>query len=134
TRCRTHSSAVKLPDRAAEVCVAPVAQSGLGTRMDRRDDLEAEARALATALLQQHVAASERVDFRAGTYLLAALAAEVGQIVQRRCGELARSGDGRWELAFAESESVINGAWRAMEMIARLSDDFEPPRRRDEPA
>ena len=102
--------------------------------MARRDELEAQARALAAGLLQQQVAASEQVDFRAGTYLLASLAAELGQIVQRRCGELARAGDGRWELAFAESESLINGAWRAMEMIARRSDDFEPPRRRDEPA
>jgi len=95
--------------------------------MARRDELEAEARSLAAGLLQQYVADSERVDFRAGTYLLAALAAELGQIVQRRCGELARAGDGRWELAFAESESMINGAWRAMEMVARLSDEFEPP-------
>ena len=95
--------------------------------MARRDELEAQARTLAAGLVDDLVVSSERVDFRAGTYLLAALAAELGQHVQRRCRELARAGDGRWELAVAESESLINGAWRAMEMIARLSDEFGAP-------
>jgi hypothetical protein len=93
----------------------------------RRDELDAQARDLAARLLDDLVVASERVDFRGGTYLLTALAAELGQHVQRRCWDLARAGDGRWELAVAESESMINGAWRAMEMISRLSDDFRSP-------
>ncbi len=95
--------------------------------MGRREALEAQARALAARLVDQLVASSETVDFRGGTFLLACLAAELGQHVQSRCWELARDGDGRWELAVAEAESLINGAWRTMEMVSRLSDDFRAP-------
>ena len=94
--------------------------------MARREDLEAKGREQATQIADRIVESSEDVDFRGGTFLLAALTAELGQIVQRRCVELARGGDGRWELAVAESESLINGAWRTMEIVSRLSDDFLP--------
>jgi hypothetical protein len=92
--------------------------------MALREDLEAQGREHATRLADQIVESSEDVDFRGGTFLLATLTAELGQIIQRRCQELARGGDGRWELAVAESESLINGAWRTMEIVSRLSDDF----------
>ncbi len=92
--------------------------------MPDRDELEAHARMLAARFLEQAVESSEHVDFRSGTFLLAAVAAELGQFTQRRCWDLARNEDGRWELAVAESESLINAAWRAMEVVSRLSDDF----------
>jgi len=95
--------------------------------MVTREELEARARELAAQLVDDLVVSSERVDFRSGTFFLATLAAEIGQHVQRRCWEIARSGDGRWELAVAEAESLINGGWRTMEMVSRLSNDFRPP-------
>ena len=91
-----------------------------------REELEAQGREHAARLAEQVVESSEHVDFKGGTFLLAALTAELGQIIQRRCLDLARGGDGRWELAVAESESLINGAWRTMEIVSRLSDDFRP--------
>jgi hypothetical protein len=95
--------------------------------MSRRDDLEQRARALAAHVVEAEVLSSENLDFRGGTFLLAAIAAELGQFAQRRCMDLAREGDGRWELAVAEAESLINGAWRTMEMVSRLSGDFRDP-------
>jgi hypothetical protein len=65
---------------------------------------------------------SESVDFRQGTYLLAALAAELGGIVQKRCWDLAREGDPTWEMAGSEAETLINAAWRCMATIAGLSE------------
>ena len=95
--------------------------------MVTRDELEARGRELAARLVDDAVVSSERLDFRGGTFLLAVLAAEIGQHVQRRCWDLARAGDGRWELGVAEAESLINGAWRTMEMVSKLSNDFLPP-------
>ncbi len=73
-------------------------------------------------LLDYLVQRSESVDYRAGTYLLAALAAELGGIVQRRCWDLARTGDPTWEMAGSEAETLINAAWRCMATIAGLSE------------
>jgi hypothetical protein len=88
-----------------------------------RDDLEEQARQHADFLLDYLVQRSESVDFRQGTYLLAALAAELGGIVQRRCWDLARTGDPAWEVAGSEAESLINAAWRCMATVAGLSED-----------
>jgi hypothetical protein len=87
-----------------------------------RDELEAQARQHADVLLDYLVQRSESVDYRAGTYLLAALAAELGGTVQRRCWELARTGDPTWEMAGSEAETLINAAWRCMATIAGLSE------------
>lgn len=73
-------------------------------------------------LLDYLVQRSESVDYRAGTYLLAALAAELGGIVQRRCWDLARTGDPSWEMAGSEAETLINAAWRCMATVAGLSE------------
>ncbi len=73
-------------------------------------------------LLDYLVQRSESVDYRAGTYLLAALAAELGGIVQRRCWDLARTGDPTWEMAGSEAETLINAAWRCMATVAGLSE------------
>ncbi len=89
--------------------------------MSESDDLEALAQQTAARLEEELVATSEEVDFQMGTYLLAAVAAELGQQVQRRCLELARQGHSAWEVAAADAESLINGAWRCMESIRRLS-------------
>lgn len=91
--------------------------------MAGRDDLEAQAREVASRLVDDLVAGSEAVDFRMGTYLLSAVAAELGLQVQQRCWELARAEGGNWELAAAESESWINAAWRCMATIAQLSNE-----------
>ena len=90
--------------------------------MTNRDDLEEQARQHADVLLDYLVQRSESVDYRAGTYLLAALAAELGGIVQRRCWDLARTGDPTWEMAGSEAETLINAAWRCMATIASLSE------------
>ncbi|MGE3267329.1 MAG: hypothetical protein AB7P40_01185 [Chloroflexota bacterium] len=85
-----------------------------------RDSLEEQARQHADALLDQLVQRSESVDYRQGTYLLAALAAELGGIVQRRCWELAKQGDPAWEMAGSEAETLINAAWRCMASVDGL--------------
>lgn len=90
--------------------------------MTNRDDLEEQARQHADFLLDYLVQRSESVDYRAGTYLLAALAAELGGIVQRRCWDLARTGDPAWEMAGSEAETLINAAWRSMATIDGLSE------------
>jgi hypothetical protein len=87
-----------------------------------RDELEEQARQHADVLLDYLVQRSESVDYRQGTYLLAALAAELGSIVQRRCWELAKGGDPAWEVAGSEVETLINAAWRSMATIAGLSE------------
>jgi hypothetical protein len=87
-----------------------------------RDQLEEQARQHADVLLDYLVQRSESVDFRQGTYLLAALAAELGGIVQRRCWDLAREGDPSWEVAGSEAETLINAAWRCMATVAGLSE------------
>jgi hypothetical protein len=87
-----------------------------------RDELEEQARQHADFLLDYLVQRSESVDFRQGTYLLAALAAELGSTVQRRCWELAKDGDPGWDVIGAEAETLINGAWRAMAQIASLTE------------
>ena len=83
----------------------------------RREDLEDVARQQAELLVEHLVGRSESVDYRQGTYLLAALAAELGGHVQRRCWELARAGDPAWEIAGSEAETLINAAWRCMASI-----------------
>lgn len=88
--------------------------------MSYRDDLETQARQHADYLLDYLVQRSESVDSRQGTYLLAALAAELGSIVQRRCWDLAREGDPGWEVAGSEAETLINAAWRCMASIDSL--------------
>ena len=90
--------------------------------MTYRDELEEQARQHADVLLDYLVQRSESVDFRQGTYLLAALAAELGGIVQRRCWDLAKDGDPSWEVAGSEAETLINAAWRCMATIAGLSE------------
>ena len=90
--------------------------------MTYRDELEEQARQHADVLLDYLVQRSESVDYRQGTYLLAALAAELGGIVQRRCWDLARGGDPTWEMAGSEAETLINAAWRCMATIAGLSE------------
>jgi hypothetical protein len=90
-----------------------------------RDELEEQARVHADVLLDYLVQRSESVDYRQGTYLLAALAAELGGIVQRRCWDLAKDGDPTWEMAGGEAETLINAAWRCMATIAGLSEQEE---------
>jgi len=102
-----------------------------------RDELEEQARQHADVLLDYLVQRSESVDFRQGTYLLAALAAELGSIVQRRCWELAKDGDPAWDVAGTETETLINAAWRSMATIAALSEQEDRKARerrlRDDP-
>ena len=90
--------------------------------MTYRDELEEQARQHADELLDFLVQRSESVDYRTGTYLLAALSAELGGIFQRRCWDLARTGDPDWEMAGSEAETLINAAWRCMATIAGLSE------------
>lgn len=92
-----------------------------------RDDLEKRAGELATRLTDELVETSERVDFRMGTFLLAALAAELGQRVQGRCWEQARRSTSSWEMAAAEAETLITAAWRCMETVSVLSNHFHEP-------
>lgn len=106
--------------------------------MTYRDELEEQARVHADVLLDYLVQRSESVDYRQGTYLLAALAAELGAIVQRRCWDLAREGDPSWEMAGSEAETLINAAWRSMATIAGLSEQedrrTQQRRLRDDPS
>ncbi|MCC6175372.1 MAG: hypothetical protein IT305_08740 [Chloroflexi bacterium] len=90
--------------------------------MAPRDELEEQAREHADFLLDYLVQRSESVDYRQGTFLLAALAAELGTRVQLRCWELARTTEPSWEIAGSEAETLINAAWRCMATIAGLSD------------
>lgn len=90
--------------------------------MSDREDLEDQARQHADYLLEYLVQRSESVDYRKGTYLLAAIAAELGSIVQRRCWDLARDGDPAWEVAGTETETLINAAWRCMASIESISE------------
>jgi len=87
-----------------------------------REAIEEQARKQAELLLDLLVERSESIDYRQGTYLLAALAAELGTRVQRRCWELAKTNDPSWEIGGSEAETLINGAWRVMATIATLSD------------
>ena len=90
--------------------------------MTYRDELEEQARQHADFLLDYLVQRSESVDYRQGTYLLAALAAELGGIAQRRCWDLAKDGDPAWEMAGGEAETLINAAWRCMATVAGISE------------
>ena len=90
--------------------------------MAHNEELEEQARQQAELLLEYLVQRSESIDYRQGTYLLAALAAELGVHVQRRCWELAKTSDPSWEIGGSEAETLINGAWRVMATIAGLSD------------
>jgi hypothetical protein len=92
--------------------------------MAARDDLERRASDLASRLSDELVESSELVDFRMGTFLLAALAAELGQRVQLRCWEQARRSVSNWEMAAAEAETLITAAWRCMETVSVLSGHF----------
>jgi hypothetical protein len=98
-----------------------------------RDDLEERARELAARLSDDLVESSEQVDFRMGTFLLAALAAELGQRVQVRCWEQARRSSANWETAAAEAETLITAAWRCMETVSVLSSQFRESERRSLP-
>jgi hypothetical protein len=93
--------------------------------MAAREELEMRAGSLAARLSDELVESSELVDFRMGTYLLAALAAELGQRVQRRCWDQARQTTANWEMAAAEAETLITAAWRCMETVSVLSGHFE---------
>lgn len=90
--------------------------------MQQRDDLEGRATVLVDRLFEELVGSAEDVDFRAGTYLLAAVAAELGQRVQGRCWDLARTANSAWELAAADADTLITGAWRCMETVAQLTE------------
>ncbi len=90
--------------------------------MAEREAIEEQAREQAERLLDFLVQRSESIDYRQGTYLLAALAAELGLQVQLRCWELAKTNDPSWEIGGSEAETLINGAWRVMATIASLSD------------
>lgn len=90
------------------------------TNVTHRDELEEQAREQADVLLEYLVQRSEQVEYRQGTYLLAALAAELGSIVQRRCWELAKEGDPGWEMAAGDVETLINAAWRCMASVDAL--------------
>jgi hypothetical protein len=107
----------------------------------QREDLEERARQQAELLVEHLVQSSERVDFRQGTYLLAALASELGGHVQRRCWELGRETDPIWEVAASEAETLINASWRCMatiwgqsELEDRRARDRQERRRREENA
>lgn len=90
-----------------------------------REQLEERAQRLADRLTDELVQSSEAVDYQMGTYLLAALAAELGQRVQQRCWEQARVASSNWEMAAAEAETLITAAWRCMETISVLANDFQ---------
>ena len=92
--------------------------------MAAREELERRASELATRLTDELVESSEQVDFRMGTFLLTALAAELGQRVQQRCWEQARRSTANWEMAAAEAETLITAAWRCMETVSVLSGGF----------
>lgn len=90
--------------------------------MIARDDLESRAATISAELVDQLVGSAEDVDYRGGTYLLTAIAAELGQHIYRRCIELARERNGSWELAAADADSLVTGAWRCGETISQLTD------------
>ena len=92
--------------------------------MPAREELERRAQELATRLSEELVEASEEVDFRMGTFLLASLTAELGQRVQQRCWEQARRTSANWEMAAAEAETLVTASWRCMETISLLSNGF----------
>ena len=85
--------------------------------MASREELEEQARQQAEWLVDHLVERSEQIDYRQGTYLLAALAAELGAHVQHRCWELAKTNDPSWEVAGSETETLINAAWRCMATV-----------------
>ena len=85
--------------------------------MASREALEEQARRQAEWLVDHLVERSEQIDYRQGTYLLAALAAELGAHVQHRCWELAKTSDPSWEVAGSETETLINAAWRCMATV-----------------
>ena len=87
-----------------------------------RDELEARASNIASDLVDRLVGSAEDVDYRSGTYLLAAIAAELGQHVYQRCIDLARNNNGSWELAAADADSLVTGAWRCGETVSQLSE------------
>jgi len=92
--------------------------------MAARENLEQQAGQLAARLANELVESSEQVDFRMGTFLLTALAAELGQRVQQRCWEQARRSTSNWDMAAAEAETLIAAAWRCMETVSLLSGHF----------
>jgi hypothetical protein len=98
--------------------------------MPGREDLEEQARQRADQLVDELVSGSESVDYRQGTYLLAALAAEIGARVQHRCWELAKLNDPAWEIAGSEAETVINAAWRCMATVWAQSEQEDRRGRR----
>lgn len=98
--------------------------------MATREELEQLARAYVAAITEELVQRSEDVDFRQGTYLLGAMAAELGALVQQRCWELARSSGSNWEIASSEAETLINAAWKCMAEISARSDDEDRRARR----
>jgi hypothetical protein len=104
---------------------APLQWGDLEVAMTTRDALERRAVELAVRLSDELVESSEQVDSRMGTYLLTALAAELGQRVQRRCWDQARSSSANWDVAGAEAETLITAAWRCMETISVLSNHFK---------
>ncbi len=101
--------------------------------MPVREDLEQRASRLAARLSDELVESSELVDFRMGTFLLAALSAELGQRVQERCWEQARRSSANWDMAAAEAETLITAAWRCMETVSVLSGHFSDSDRRGLP-
>ena len=87
-----------------------------------RDELETRASVIANELVERLVGSAEDVDYRSGTYLLAAIAAELGQKIHRRCIDLARNSNGSWELAAADADSLVTGAWRCGETVSQLTE------------
>ncbi len=85
--------------------------------MANREELEAQAGQRALSLVDHLVERSEQIDYRQGTYLLAALAAELGVHIQHRCWELAKTNDPVWEVAASDTETLINAAWRTMAAV-----------------
>jgi hypothetical protein len=79
------------------------------------------------------VESSELADYRMGTFLLTALAAELGQRVQQRCWEQSRRSTANWDMAAAEAETLITAAWRCMETVSVLSGHFAESEGRDWP-
>jgi len=82
-----------------------------------REELENQARQQAELLVEHLIERSELIDYRQGTYLLAALAVEFGVYIQHRCWELAKTNDPAWEVTASETETLINAAWRSMASV-----------------
>jgi hypothetical protein len=93
--------------------------------MTARDRLDQQASALAARLSDELVEGSEQVDYRMGTYLLAALVAELAQRIEARCWEQARRTPGHWERAASEADTLVASAWRCIETVSLLSNQFE---------